>query len=337
MLWQKIWFEPATGRLRCWWRVLAFLVIAFFISLVFTAMLALPLLSSIRDPHHIPQGARQALIALALPMTTVAFTLVGLWAVRVFDGLPAHTLGLSLHRTWFRTLLIAFGSGMALIGLLVGVSSLTGNAHWQWHTLSSRQWQDIWVTLVSFLIYALGIEIVYHGYLFQTLLRGIGPVAALLLVGLLGILEIAFNATHASPIAIANVVVLFVLSGMLYLRTGTLWAAIGVNAGWNFALLCCHLPISGTRADLSTPLTVTLHLPSWLSGGGYGPEGGAAVSALLLAALALVTHARIGLSLTSRWWQWRHLLARRRQPPAWDFSIGSRHYQWKLLARDPLE
>lgn len=337
MFWHKLWFEPDTGRLRCWWRALAFLVIACCASLLLTIILALPLLSSIRDLHHIPKVAQQALLALTLPMVVVSFAMVGMWAVRTLDGLPAYTLGLSFRGPWFRTLVIALGGGIALIGIMLVAVSVTGHVHWQWHALSSRQWQEVLANLVSLLIFAVGVEIIYHGYLFQTLLRGIGPVAALLLVAGLGVLEVAFNGTHPSPIAIANVVVLFVLSGMLYLRTGTLWAAIGLNAGWNFALLCCDLPISGVRASLSTPITVALRLPSWLSGGGYGPEGGAAVSALLLAALALVTYARSGLSLTSCWWHWRHLLARRRQPPVWDFAIGSRHYQWKLLAHDPAE
>jgi hypothetical protein len=118
------------------------------------------------------------------------------------------------------------------------------------------------------------------------------------------------------------------------MRTGSLWLPIGLHAGWNFGQLLFNLPISGLRFSIEVPLTITFTGPYWLHGGTFGLEGGVAASALLLGVVALLTYTRRGLAFESYWWEWRDFVTVPTTPANWDFSIGARHYQWKLFVRD---
>jgi membrane protease YdiL (CAAX protease family) len=76
-----------------------------------------------------------------------------------------------------------------------------------------------------------------------------------------------------------------VLLALLYLVTRSLWACIGLHAGWNIAQGTVYgIPVSGTRAD--GWLVSTRTGPDWLSGGAFGAE--ASVVALVLCSLCSV-------------------------------------------------
>jgi hypothetical protein len=59
------------------------------------------------------------------------------------------------------------------------------------------------------------------------------------------------------------------------LQTRSLWFATAVHLGWNWTMATLFdLPVSGLRL-VDTPLyDASVHGPLWLTGGGFGPEGG---------------------------------------------------------------
>ena len=72
-----------------------------------------------------------------------------------------------------------------------------------------------------------------------------------------------------------------------FLRTGTLWLAVGLHAAWDFSLTFLYaVPGSGVSAH-NVLLHSNLHGPRWLTGGSIGPEGSAIGIGVLLIAFAL--------------------------------------------------
>jgi hypothetical protein len=72
------------------------------------------------------------------------------------------------------------------------------------------------------------------------------------------------------------------LSACFYLPGG-LWTATGAHLGWNLGLAALAAPVSGI--PLAMPLLdYDPGGPAWLTGGSFGPEGGALATIIFLAA-----------------------------------------------------
>lgn len=331
MNWHHLWYDPENNRLRCGWRVASFtgLAVTFSILLANLGLLMVyPLL-----PHAQPalDYVKQLILAVAV---IIVFISLGIWALRTFDRLPAHTLGLPVRGPWVPTIGIGFCIGIGLITLLLLVLHVLGYAAFTWHHPTRQALGVLSLLILGLLISAMAEEVVFHGYLFQTLLRGIGPLATLLLTSMLFALIHLGNTPQLHLLGLVNIGLAGVMFGMLYLRMGTLWLLIGMHAGWNFAQFFFGLPSSGITLALSTPLTTTLAAIPWLTGGTFGLEGGAGISVLLLGLLAIITYSRRGMPLASYWWEWRELAKTLTASPPWDFTIDGRYYQWKLLGND---
>ena len=336
MSWRMIWFERDTGRLRCWWRVLGFFfAVALGLSLLLTIFLALP--SLINKVQGINQKSVIEVMYFAMVSVPIAFIIAGIWALKTFDHLPAYTLGLSFRGPWFLALLYSFLFGLLTILTILGILGACGYASFQVHGMSQ---QDLAVVL-SFaghiLILNFAVEVVIHGYCFQTLLRSVKPVIALFFSSTLALVLVIVLSPRMPLLQVVNNFVLFTLLGMGYLRFGSLWPLIGFSSGWAFVQCLLHLQNTGSAATLPSPFTAVLHGPLLLTGGAFGIEQSVLSSVMLLISLAVLAYLRVGLPLESFWWEWRQLSVSLREPPTWDFSIGDRYYQWKLLVKDAVE
>lgn len=136
---------------------------------------------------------------------------------------------------------------------------------------------------------AAGEEILFRGYGFQLLVRALGPVAAVLPVGVLFALLHTGN-PNATWLAIANTAGFGVLFGFAYLRSRDLWLPIGLHFGWNFTLPLFGVNVSGLK------IGVTGYAMEWAagalwSGGAYGPEASLLTSAVLVVLFAFIQRA----------------------------------------------
>ncbi len=329
MIWRWIWQDVTTGRLRSGWRVLIFLVL----SILFTLLLSIFPVAVLAQ--HISLRDNPLLVAFVYSVAAlIAFLLVSLWALPALDRLPSSTLGLPLRPRWAGVLILAFAAGMALIAVLLTVlwaaNAVTVNAA----VPAARTLTLMLGVAGALFLLAAQEEIIFRGYLFQTLLRGIGPMATLLFTSLAFALIHLGNPFEGSlslhALFIGNVFLAGVVAGLLYLRTGTLWASIGWHAGWNFAQFFFGTPISGVALPFRTFITTQPLGPTWLTGGANGPEAGVIATGVLLLVVAALIASRHGLPLHATWWQWRELMASSPQPLAWDFTMGDRYYQLKL-------
>lgn len=135
-------------------------------------------------------------------------------------------------------------------------------------------------------------ELLVRSYIFQELWSKFGAVSALVTTTAL------FVALHAAPIlqggtqgliAGLNILLASVLLGLAYLRSGALWAPIGIHLGWN-GLQGPVLGINVTGTDIGLGQWRVFEFPGapLLTGGELGVEGGLAGLLGPLIGIALV-------------------------------------------------
>ena len=132
---------------------------------------------------------------------------------------------------------------------------------------------------------ALAEEIICRGYLLTVIRDSVGVRGAVLLT------SVMFGALHlANPGATAESVAIVTLSG-LFLATvrvalSSTYAAWMAHLAWNWVMAVpLHAPVSGIQFESPTYAAVSAG-PAWLSGGSWGPEGGAIAALGMLAGLA---------------------------------------------------
>ena len=330
MNWRSLWYDPNSSRLRSGWRILAFLAMASGLSLGIMMVLTLFVPEKLLTGK--PSGDYLGYLIDRLAMTP-ALIAAGVWALRILDHLPSRTLGISPEGKWLRLLLLGYAAGIVMIGLVMAVLWASGSAVIRLQSVGRESLLLLGGGALFMLLAGFWEEVLFRGYIFQTLLRGIGPLLTLFLTSILFALLHLVN-PNWTLLSLTNIFLFGMFFGLLYLRSGSLWLPIGLHAGWNFAQVLFHVPVSGNAIPFPTPLMATFSGSRLIAGGTFGPEGGVVVSALVLAAIALVTHGRFGLSFESRWWEWRGFTLVPDLPQNWDFSIGKRYYQWKLLGHD---
>lgn len=330
MRWRDIFFHKQ-DRLRSGWRALAFLLIALPLANLLQSVYAMPL-----ERLGLKLSAHPLLELLVFGLAYIP-TLLGAatWTASTFEHLPSRTLGLSLDEFWLVRLLWGFVGGAAVLMVLLLALQTGGITTLTWTMPDSRDWAILGATAVIMLIGSAGLMLLIGGYLLQTLLRGIG-LPALLLCMLLLVLPNYANMLVTHPILVITLLLNCLLLGLLYLRSGSLWLPIGVNAGWNFALLLFKLPMEG-RTWIPSPFHATLAGHPLLTGGAYGPENGAFAALTQFLLLVLVAVLPFGKSLASRWWEWRELLLAPSSPRPYDFTIGARRYQWRFMLPEDSE
>ena len=132
---------------------------------------------------------------------------------------------------------------------------------------------------------ALTEELLLRGYPFTVLRETWGwPVATAITSFGFGLLHL--NNPGATPLAIANVMAAGVFLAGIRVVTGSLAAAWAAHFAWNWTMSAgFHTPVSGL--PLGTPDYRLVDTgPDWLSGGVWGPEGGAFAAVGMIGAFA---------------------------------------------------
>jgi hypothetical protein len=83
-----------------------------------------------------------------------------------------------------------------------------------------------------------------------------------------------------------------VLLSLAYLRTRMLWLPIGIHFAWNYVQSYgLGMPVSGIVLPI-TFLSAELGEPAYVTGGGYGAEGGLLSTAILIFGMAFLWRSR---------------------------------------------
>ena len=184
--------------------------------------------------------------------------------------------------------------GLASITIVVCVIALLGGYRIEgtgaWMTPTPAALFPFAAFGVAFLLQGSTEEALMRGWLMQTVSSRYGVTAGILLSSLY------FSILHGGNIeprvelafALANIVLVGIFLAVWCVNQGSLWAACGWHASWNW-LMSTGFGLEVSGIDLKTgALAVDLARvdasPWWITGGIFGPEASAVTTAFLLAA-----------------------------------------------------
>ncbi len=214
---------------------------------------------------------------------------VWLW-VYLYEKRPVTSIGLSSKKAP-QQYLLGFIIGLALLGFSIlfifvtgylrinsGLPGLSGVA----------ALGGILLVLPGWIIQGGAEEILIRGWLMPVIGARYKPIFGLFVSALI------FTAYHSlnpnfNLLAILNLFLFGILTGLYVLKEGSLWGVMGLHAAWNWAegnLL--GFPVSGVDFRSGSLVYLKEAGPSYISGGGFGPEGGIAVTLALLVGIFVI-------------------------------------------------
>jgi membrane protease YdiL (CAAX protease family) len=288
-------FYNGAGRLRSVWRVAVFgavylaVVTAAFMVTNFAAALLLPP-AAFKYLFEGPPGFVIQSFLLYVPAAFVS------WGCAAWlEELPWSSLGWSRHKGWLRDALFGTFVGGAAVcaAALVGVAA--GGYRFSVADATGGVAKTLAGSFVIFLLGAAAEEMLFRGYPFQTLMRSWPLWAALIPVSVPFALVHLANPNVVPGFTFANTVLAGVWLGVAYWRTRSLWFPLGLHFGWNWVQgAVLGSPVSGIKSIAPHPL---LHFadagPSWVGGGDYGIEGGAACTLAIVITTLFIWRTRL--------------------------------------------
>lgn len=227
-----------------------------------------------------PRPSLQAWLLLA--GTFAAHLLV----LRLVERRPVGDVGLG--RLAARPRLLAFGALVGAGAIGIPCALLLAGGELRAEAAPAGSWLAAAGALLVYLApAALWEELLVRGYPLLVLTEALGAPAAVLLT------SVVFGALHlANPNASLASAAVVTLAGVFLaavrFATGSLWAAFATHLAWNWTLAAAvHAAVSGLPFAAPDYRVVDAG-PDWLTGGAWGPEGGAAAVAGMLAAGALL-------------------------------------------------
>lgn len=197
---------------------------------------------------------------------------------------PIRSMGCR-KKGWLREYLLGFAIGGVMLCAAAGLAAACG-------TLSFRlndniSWGMLALFLLGFLVQGAGEEFMLRGYFMVSLTSRVPLSAAV------GISAALFALLHlgndgVTPLAIVNLALFGVLAGVYMLRRDSIWGVCAFHSAWNF-FQGNVFGVSVSGGDMGPALfSAASNGGELINGGGFGLEGGLAVTAALAAGIALV-------------------------------------------------
>lgn len=288
-------FVNRENELRSGWRVVIFLILcaaAFLLTSVVTSALAVlfPVLH-LSEPPESAETPGLALFRIGVNSTLALAAVAAATAAsaRWLERRTFLSVGFQFHPGWLRDLGIGSAIGAATLGVAIFAEVAGGDLHLHVRPIGFAAVGWFGAALVVFLLAAAFEELLVRGFFFQAIAHNLGPAAAVVITSLLfGVMHLGNdNVTYVST---ANTVLAGAWLGIAYLKTRSLWLATGLHYSWNLAMgFVFGLPVSGSQLfQQVSVLESSIGSRVWLTGGSYGPEGGAAATLAVLVSTIVI-------------------------------------------------
>jgi membrane protease YdiL (CAAX protease family) len=270
-------FVTGDGRPQPPWRILYFLVLAA-VCVVVATLLLRPVVA----PLHQITGIGGTGAAYS---TAVALLVAHWMTFETIDRREWSFVGLGREAARPRVLLagIAFGAvpigAAAMVLLGTGQMAIEDSLPGSWIAAAAR----VAIILIPAALYE---ELLLRGYPFATLREWLGPKTAVGITSVVfGLLHVPNPGTSYTPIVVVTLAGAYL--AIVLIATRSLFAAWIAHASWNFMQAgVLHVPVSALPMPRPNYQLVETG-PDWLTGGDWGPEGGLAAAAAMLAVVAL--------------------------------------------------
>lgn len=280
-------FFNSNGRLRSGFRFLIFLFVFLFLSISLTYFFG-KLVARLA-----PEYSQNVLINFTYPILisiTVATALSAICGYLIED-LPVRALGLSYNKYFLRDIFFGLIFGTASILLAALIAMVFGGLSFQVNKTaeSSAIFNTLAATFVIFTLGALNEEIIFRGYMLQTLMRSKLAWGGVILTSFL--FASAHNANpNATLFSWLNTFLAGIWFCAAYLKTRSLWFPITLHFAWNWVQGgVLGISVSGLKELAPASILQAIDQgPTWLTGGHYGIEGGLACTiALIISTVAI--------------------------------------------------
>lgn len=226
-------------------------------------------------------GFLESLLLIASFALIYVFT--GMW-LHFFEKRPFWTLGYELKNAatqYGRGVLI----GMLMFGGAVGLLAITGTIAFEKGDPAEQGLAalgGVIIVLIGWVIQGGAEEVVFRGWMLPVVGARYRPWIGLLISSLLFALLHGLN-PGLSALAIVNLVLFGVFAGLYAMREGSIWGISALHTVWNWVQgNFFGFEVSGTIASGGTLINLMETGQDWLTGGAFGPEGGLAVTIVLL-------------------------------------------------------
>lgn len=269
--------NPTTRGIRSGWRIGIFcILLSCFSALAFFG-------SNLLFPE---------MILLRSILIGVAFLGSSIFMVTVVERRPFYSFGIMIRRRFF----LEWGEGLLFAGVMmtfiVLIFLISGSMVIETRDrVTGELGKHLLNGLRFFALAAFFEELVFRGYILQTLAEGTNRIVAVTLFSILfGLAHLANP--YISFFSTFNIILAGIFLSLAYFRTGTLWFCTALHLGWNFFQGSVYsLPVSGLTPPEIAISRVVLTGPEWLTGGAFGPEGGAAATVVLIAGSIIIWRA----------------------------------------------
>lgn len=200
-----------------------------------------------------------------------------LWAWRRLQGEPLRAMGLTGDRAW-PGLLTGLTVGLASLGLLFGLEVAMGWLLWDQAAWAATPGWLLAANAATALFFGFSEELLFRGFIFQTLRRGLAlPVAmagSAWLYAQVHFLRFDLH-WHTLVMPFTGLFLAGLVLAWTSYRSRSIWLSVGLHSAWVYVFV-----LSDRQKLLVYPIE-----HNWLTGGGYPLAGWAGLS--MLAALGL--------------------------------------------------
>ncbi|MBC7790816.1 MAG: CPBP family intramembrane metalloprotease [Anaerolineae bacterium] len=248
---------------------------------------AVAILGGLADALHLTSPAMGPLLSSWIVL--IALVVAHVVMLRVVEKRDWSSMGLGRNDARAMPLIIGAFLGALAIGVPSVILLTAGWLRPMEAAGSAAGWWGFAAWMALFLApAALWEELAFRGYIFDVLRRALGAPAAL------GSTSILFGVIHwNNPGAGLRPLVLVSLAGVflgaVVLATQSVYAAWTAHFAWNWVMAALlHSDVSGFLPSTPPGYRVMDSGPDWLTGGTWGPEGGAAAGVGMAAGLGFL-------------------------------------------------
>jgi len=227
--------------------------------------------------------------ALLISSFVLVYVFVGLW-VGFFEKRPFWTLGYE-QKNAFKQYLHGF-----LVGVVIFTAAVGGLSAFRFVGFENSDPSQqglaalggVFLILFGWIVQGGGEEVLARGWILPVIGARYRP-----WIGL-AVSSLAFSGWHAlnenlSVIAMINLALFGVFAGLYAMREGSLWGISALHSAWNWVQgNFFGFQVSGSSFGGGTLIDLIETGPDWVTGGLFGPEGGVAVTLVLIVSIGTV-------------------------------------------------
>ena len=278
---------------RAVWKLLLIIPVFFLFTVMLTICftffyeLSMVLTSGTTDPAEITEkflASSLTRVAGGVIQNAVLIALVILFW-KLFDKKPLSQMGLTFGKSGLIDLVYGLILGAVSITMIFFVMLLIGQIVVEKSALKPDFALVFLGDLILMIFVGIGEEMFSRGYCMSILRRSNLHIVLIVPNVIFALLHIFNNNIGVLPLI--NLFLIGVLFSLMFLRRGNIWMPIGYHITWNFFQGSVFgMPVSG--GSLNGLYTSRLVGENIFNGGGFGPEGGLIVTALIVISIALL-------------------------------------------------